>query len=155
MERSYPARRDLPVDGDPGELASLLRCLRCDRPLSLKRPAKHELPTALKCATCGASYPVTDGTARMLGDERAGASAANGHAALVQRRTAQSFAYEWRHFGQPRAHWRQNFLGYLQPHQPEWFAGKRVLDVGTGSGRHSSQAHELGASVVAVDVGEA
>jgi SAM-dependent methyltransferase len=33
--------------------------------------------------------------------------------------------------------------------------GKRILDVGTGSGRHARQAAELGADVVAVDLGQA
>jgi ubiquinone/menaquinone biosynthesis C-methylase UbiE len=43
----------------------------------------------------------------------------------------------------------------MQPHDAEWFAGKRVLDVGTGSGRHSREAAMLGSEVVAVDLGRA
>lgn len=73
----------------------------------------------------------------------------------LRERTAKSFAYEWERFGDLRPEWRQNFVDYLRPLSPQWLKGKRVLDVGTGSGRHSRQAAELGAEVVAVDVGDA
>jgi 2-polyprenyl-3-methyl-5-hydroxy-6-metoxy-1,4-benzoquinol methylase len=73
----------------------------------------------------------------------------------VKARTADSFAYEWKHFGGLREEWEQNFKGYLQPLSEDWFAGKRVLDVGTGSGRHSHRAAMLGAEVVACDLGDA
>ncbi|MHB1808616.1 MAG: class I SAM-dependent methyltransferase [Solirubrobacteraceae bacterium] len=39
------------------------------------------------------------------------------------------------------------------PHSPESFEGRLLLDVGTGSGRHAFHAAELGARVVAVDIG--
>ena len=39
--------------------------------------------------------------------------------ALVKQQTADSFAYEWSHFGQPRSEWDRNFRDYLQPHSPE------------------------------------
>jgi ubiquinone/menaquinone biosynthesis C-methylase UbiE len=73
----------------------------------------------------------------------------------VRNRTAESFAYEWQRFGDLRPEWRRNFVDYLRPLAPEWLNGKRVLDVGTGSGRHARQAAELGAEVVAVDIGDA
>ncbi|HET9719233.1 MAG TPA: class I SAM-dependent methyltransferase [Solirubrobacteraceae bacterium] len=71
----------------------------------------------------------------------------------VRQDTADSFAYEWDHFGQLREEWRKNFLDYMQPHPPGYFAGRPVLDVGAGSGRHSFHAAELGARVIAVDLG--
>lgn len=71
----------------------------------------------------------------------------------VKQRTAESFAYEWQRFGALRDQWRKNFTDYMQPHSPESFAGRLVLDVGTGSGRHAFHAAELGARVVAVDIG--
>jgi 2-polyprenyl-3-methyl-5-hydroxy-6-metoxy-1,4-benzoquinol methylase len=73
----------------------------------------------------------------------------------TRRRTASSFAYEWEHFGALRPEWERNFLDYFKPHAPSWFAGRNVLDVGAGSGRHSLQAFRLGAHVAAVDVGDA
>jgi SAM-dependent methyltransferase len=42
----------------------------------------------------------------------------------------------------------------MRPHSPESLAGRRLLDVGTGSGRHARVAAELGADVIAVDVGD-
>jgi SAM-dependent methyltransferase len=73
----------------------------------------------------------------------------------VKSATADSFAYEWEHFGGLRPEWQHNFRGYLQPLEPEALAGRLVLDVGAGSGRHSHQAARFGAQVVAVDVGSA
>ena len=72
---------------------------------------------------------------------------------LVKQQTADSFAYEWSHFGQPRSEWDRNFREYLQPHSPEQLRGRTVIDVGAGSGRHSRQASYHGAQVVAVDLG--
>jgi SAM-dependent methyltransferase len=73
--------------------------------------------------------------------------------AATRRRTGESFGYEWEHFGQLRPEWRMNFLGYMQPHAPEFFDGIKVLDVGTGSGRHATEAAALGSRVAAVDIG--
>ena len=73
--------------------------------------------------------------------------------ARVKQQTADSFAYEWSHFGQPRSEWDRNFRDYLQPHSPEQLRGRTVIDVGAGSGRHSRQASYHGAQVVAVDLG--
>jgi SAM-dependent methyltransferase len=75
--------------------------------------------------------------------------------AAVKARTAETFAHEWEHFGRLREEWGLNFRGYVQPLSEDWFAGKLVLDVGTGSGRHSHQAAMLGADVVACDLGDA
>ena len=73
--------------------------------------------------------------------------------ASVKQRTANSFAYEWSHFGQARSEWDRNFRDYLQPHSPESLRGRTIIDVGAGSGRHSRQASFHGARVVAVDIG--
>ena len=96
------------------------------------------------CRECGAVYPIVDGTVRMVSPGRAS----------CRSRTAESFAYEWRHFGQARPEWQRNFRDYLRPHTPEDLAGRTMLDVGAGSGRHSAQAAAAGANVVAVDLGD-
>jgi SAM-dependent methyltransferase len=75
--------------------------------------------------------------------------------AEARRRTAESFAYEWEHFGELREEWERNFRDYIRPHDPESLKDLLVLDVGTGSGRHSYEAHRFGAKVIAVDVGDA
>ena len=128
-----------------------LRCPVCQGVLS--REAE-----ALQCATCGELFPVTAGIPRMLAgamrEALAGQVANNG---VDARRvaTAQSFGYEWTHFAEMRAEWEQNFLDYMAPHGPEFFCGKRVLDAGSGSGRHAYYSAHFGAEVWAVDLGVA
>jgi SAM-dependent methyltransferase len=156
-------------------LVALLKCLECGGATQLNElaesPGYPELgPDGwLTCTDCGERYPVIAGTARMLDREgRARLAAAYPRAAIdlpvrtgeesadrsVRQKTAESFAYEWEHFGRPRPEWRQNFIDYMRPHEPEWVAGKLVLDVGAGSGRHSAQALTFGAKVIALDLGE-
>ena len=157
-------------------LVELLRCIECGAPVKIKEiaagPGYQELgPDGwLECTSCGERYPVIGGTPRMLdrtarAELRAsypataielpppGAEAVKNGSSSIMQRTADSFAYEWRHFGRPRAEWQQNFVGYMRPHGPGFFRDKLVLDVGTGSGRHSAQAAALNARVVAVDLG--
>jgi glycosyltransferase involved in cell wall biosynthesis/SAM-dependent methyltransferase/uncharacterized protein YbaR (Trm112 family) len=155
-------------------LLAVLKCLECKGSVEVVKIAdRASYPDLgpdgwLECMSCGERYPVIGGTPRMLDRERllrlvedypAAAStldldrgsAANG--SIWSSPTAESFAYEWTHFGRLRSEWRKNFLDYLQPHSAESLSGKLVLDVGAGSGRHSAQAAALGARVIAVDVG--
>jgi SAM-dependent methyltransferase/uncharacterized protein YbaR (Trm112 family) len=156
-------------------LVSLLRCLECGAPVEVAeiaaRPGYPELgPDGwLRCSECGERYPMIGGTPRMLSraerrrltdsyplagvvlDASLGARPRRGTS--IAERTDESFAYEWERFGAFRPEWHKNFLDYMRPHGPEFFAGKLVLDVGAGSGRHSRQAAMLGARVVAVDRG--
>lgn len=73
--------------------------------------------------------------------------------AAIARRTADSFSYEWERFGGLRDEWKRNFVDYMRPHAPESLAGRSLLDVGAGSGRHSFHAARAGAQVTAVDLG--
>jgi SAM-dependent methyltransferase/GT2 family glycosyltransferase len=123
----------------------------------------------LACGACGHRYPIIAGTPRML-DAEAQLRLATEYpdaaieitrpaiqdpsATSVRQRTAESFAYEWSHFGDLRPEWRKNFVDYLRPHTPESLGSLLVLDVGAGSGRHSAQAADHGARVVAVDLGQ-
>jgi SAM-dependent methyltransferase/uncharacterized protein YbaR (Trm112 family) len=159
-------------------LVDHLRCLECRgalRVVELASPGAYPdlgPDGRLECSVCGSRYPVIGGTPRILSAtllaelrrrypraRRAlqdGPNATcNGAAELaLKRRTAASFAYEWKRFGMLRDEWRKNFLDYMRPLSPDWFADKLVLDVGTGSGRHSYWASRLGARVAAVDLGE-
>jgi SAM-dependent methyltransferase/glycosyltransferase involved in cell wall biosynthesis/uncharacterized protein YbaR (Trm112 family) len=119
---------------------------------------------ALVCQECGEPYPVLRGTprllrrdllGRLLPEAVAGAAGALDREAEAKLRTAASFSYEWRRFHRLRDEWERNFLEYMQPRGPEFFAGKRVLDAGCGSGRHAFYAAEFGAEVVAVDLSDA
>ena len=134
-----------------GQAAHLLRCLACASTLDFEStgPASGRPEGELACTGGEARYPVVNGTARMLGDD-----ARPSDESAITRRTAESFAYEWENFGDMREEWVENFADYIRPHTPESLAGKTVLDVGAGSGRHSSQAAADGACVVAADLGD-
>lgn len=160
-----------------GERAAELRCLACMGRLELvfvsDRPGYPELGPdgILACSGCLARYPIIAGTPRMLSAEHRGLMEARyplsaevfeaGHRpaakpageAAVKQRTADSFAYEWEQFGRLRDEWARNFADYMRPHAPESLAGRTILDVGAGSGRHSFHAALAGAKVVAVDLG--
>jgi len=125
------------------EHARRLRCLRCAGALAVASA------DTLECPECCARYPVVDGTPRMLAPD-----ARPPEEAAVAQRTADSFAYEWARFGDLREEWAKNFADYMRPHTPQSLAGKTILDVGAGSGRHSFQAAAAGAQVVAVDLGD-
>lgn len=163
----------------PSELLALLRCLECAGTLELSAVcAVAGYPDLgsdghLTCTRCGERFPVVAGTVRMLDREQRsrlwthyprcapalrGAGipwppSSDARSDDVRQRTADSFAYEWEQFGELRTQWRQNFIDYMAPHSPGSFAGRLVLDVGTGSGRHAVHAAALGAQVVAVDLG--
>jgi 2-polyprenyl-3-methyl-5-hydroxy-6-metoxy-1,4-benzoquinol methylase/uncharacterized protein YbaR (Trm112 family) len=163
-----------------GDQAAKLRCLACAGRLQLvfvaERPGYPDLGPdgTLACTGCADRYPIVAGTARMLMHEHRhalhaaypradavlgsvdrpdGDGPADGDAAVKQR-TAKSFAYEWQQFGGLREEWAQNFADYMRPHDPADLAGREVLDVGAGSGRHSFHAARAGAHVIAVDLGQ-
>jgi SAM-dependent methyltransferase len=109
----------------------------------------------LRRRECAREYPIVAGSPVMLRRVPSEHGVQADPEADVRRRTAESFAYEWEHFGELRRESERNFREYIRPHEPASLKGSLVLDVGTGSGRHSYEAHRLGARVVAVDVGEA
>jgi SAM-dependent methyltransferase len=158
-------------------LVGLLRCLQCRSALQpVELASQGGYPDLgpdgrLECSACGSKYPVIGGTPRMLRapllaelkhryprarcalEDRRREASEDAPELAVKRDTAASFAYEWKRFGVLRDEWRKNFLDYMRPLAPDWFAGKLLLDVGTGSGRHSYWASQLGARVAAVDLG--
>jgi SAM-dependent methyltransferase len=141
--QSAPGAAPAGLDGLPA-LASMLRCLRCGAALT------GDGAEAARCTGCAAIYPVASGTVRMLAGEDAPAAER-----ALKAATAESFAYEWEHFGGTREEWDRNFRDYVRPFEPAWFAGRLVLDAGAGSGRHSREAARQGARVVATDLGDA
>jgi SAM-dependent methyltransferase/uncharacterized protein YbaR (Trm112 family) len=143
------------VAADPSSLRealALLRCLDCRRSLQLQGSDGAD-SVRLACTGCAREYPIVGGTPALLRHDALASSL--GAEAELRRRTAESFAYEWEHFGELRPEWELNFRQYMRPHKPEWFRDLLVLDVGAGSGRHSYEALRLGARVIAVDVGDA
>jgi SAM-dependent methyltransferase len=100
----------------------------------------------LRCAGCGARYPIIRGIPRMVPAEVGAAAAA----------TAERFGYEWTRFAEIRPEYREQFLGWIAPVGPEAFAGLRVVDGGCGKGRHLRLAAEFGAEdVIGIDLGPA
>ena len=72
-----------------------------------------------------------------------------------QAKTALSFGYEWNRFHEMYEEWEKQFLDYMQPHGPEFFKGKKVLDAGCGSGRFAYYAGKYAREVWAIDLGPA
>ncbi len=70
----------------------------------------------------------------------------------LKERTTSSFGFEWTKFSDVFAEYEANFLGYIDPIDKDFFAGKLVLDAGCGAGRHAYFAAKYGAKVVAFDI---
>jgi len=130
------------------QAASVLRCCGCQGALSAE-------DQALRCTICSEKYPIRDGIPRLVPRNVRDLleSASNGTAEDTSIATALSFAFEWSRFPEMYACWEQNFLSYVAPHTPDYFAGKRVLDAGCGTGRHAFYASRFGADVWAIDLG--
>jgi len=99
----------------------------------------------VRCGSCGAFYPVVDGVPRFLGDLPADA-----------RQVQRVFDFEHRRF---RDSWYTRFEPrlvdlFLKDCElaRDFFAGKRVLDAGCGSGRWTYALAHLGADVAAFDL---
>jgi hypothetical protein len=97
----------------------------------------------LECEACKLSFPIKDGIPRMVLPELRKALAGEGSVTgtdAKQVETALSFGYEWQRFSEMYDEWERQFLDYMQPHGPEFFRGKKVLDAGCGSGRFAYYA---------------
>jgi SAM-dependent methyltransferase/uncharacterized protein YbaR (Trm112 family) len=138
----------------------------------------------LDCA-CGASYAVIGGIPRLLPptlqsmlwemhpeffrtygeqlpkallpDESKGSGKpVEDSATKAQRDTARSFGYEWQAFSEMLSDYESNFRWYFERFAPHSFEGKRILDAGCGTGRHTFHMARSGAGeVVAMDFSQA
>jgi len=99
------------------------------------------------------SYPLIDGIPQLLEEKQ---PAAPPSFIEHQKKTADSFAYEWNTIYQENPFEKQNFLHFLSPFVKESdLKDKLLLDIGCGSGRFTKQAALSGAKVViATDVGD-
>lgn len=142
----------------PSEFLNELLCPECGGSLLANWSGGED---CLSCEGCASIFPVVDGIPRLLvrsmREALAGRRVVGVGAGVDARKvaTAESFGYEWNRFSEMRDEWERNFLEYMQPRGPEFFRGKRVLDAGCGSGRHSFYAARFGADVWAVDLGPA
>jgi SAM-dependent methyltransferase len=116
------------------DLLDILCCPDCRAPLSLETES-------LRCTACGKTYPIVNGVPRFVPAEN----------------YASSFGFQWNRF--PRTQLDSETGVPISSDrffaQSGWSAaelrGKRVLDVGCGSGRFAEVTLATGARVVAVD----
>src|SRR2546425_1900945 len=138
------------------QLLETLRCPRCHGGLTWSVHAGDT--RQLLCEECKEAFPIIAGIPRMLlsplREALLGKGVAKG-ADAIQVETALSFGFEWSRFPEIYEEWNQSFLNYMQPHGPEFFRGKKVLDAGCGNGRFAYYAARYGAEVWAIDLGPA
>src|SRR5213595_882773 len=135
------------------KLIATLRCPNCGGELS------HATgDTSLACEPCSLDFPIVNGVPRMLLPAmREALSSKDSQSDFDKRQaeTALSFGYEWTRFPEMYREWHESFLKYMQPHGPDFFRGKKVLDAGCGNGRFAYYAAKYGAEVWAIDLGSA
>lgn len=92
-------------------------------------------------------FPIVRGVPRFANLEDVAADKAD---------TAAQFGWQWTHFTQADERYAEQFLGWIGPVRPEFFAGKVVLEGGCGKGRHTQLAAGWGArDVIGVDLSDA
>lgn len=75
---------------------------------------------------------------------------------IHQKKTGESFAYEWKYIYRENNYEKQNFFHFLSPYLEEKsLKGKLTVDIGCGSGRFTKQAALAGAQIsYGTDLGE-
>jgi SAM-dependent methyltransferase/uncharacterized protein YbaR (Trm112 family) len=140
------------------ELTETLRCPACVGRLRPAGDSESGPQVPLVCSDCGEEFPVIRSIPRLLLSPFREALLGNGTAGgkdEPQLQTALSFGFEWTRFPEMYDEWGRSFLEYMQPHLPEFFRGKKILDAGCGNGRFAHYAAKYGAEVWAMDLGPA
>lgn len=133
------------------KLLDLLACPECGGDVFLSSATKREemeiIEGVLSCKNCAQEYKITRGVPRFADLSKIEQDKAD---------TAENFGWQWTHFTQEDAKYNEQFLGWLKPVKPEFFAGKIVLEGGCGKGRHTKLAAEWGAKeIVGIDLSAA
>ncbi len=124
----------------------------------MDKHAKDDGDPFFECALCKQQFPVINSVPRLLLPPLREALLGEGSASETddrQVKTARSFGYEWTRFPEMYEEWERSFLNYMQPHDADFFRGKKVLDAGCGNGRFAYYAAKYGAEVWAIDLGPA
>jgi len=75
---------------------------------------------------------------------------------IRQSRHRRKFGWQWTHFTQADERYAEQFLAWIAPVRPEFFANKVMLEGGCGKGRHTQLAASWGArEVIGIDLSEA
>lgn len=158
-------------------LLDILACPDCLSPLELskfKETREHPaeiLEGALLCENCASTYPVIDAIPRFVPNiMEATPDFSKRHPQLYELSnkknsesrkfrelhadTQERFGFEWMNYPGALPEDKEIFLSETQIAEEEW-QGKRVLDAGCGMGRYSRIAHELGATVISLDLSPA
>jgi SAM-dependent methyltransferase len=130
------------------KLLDLLACPACGGDILLAYASRYEdkeiIEAVLSCRKCEREYKVVRGVPRFADLSKIEHEKAE---------TAENFGWQWTHFTQENEQYAEQFLGWLQPVKPDFFAGKIVLEGGCGKGRHTTLAAGWGAEeVVGVDL---
>lgn len=130
-------------------LLQYIGCPHCRSGLQLEayhRGGDEILEASLKCQVCEQKYLVHNGVPRLLPPE----------ISPEKQATAAAFGWEWTRYVEMHPQYEEQFRGWIHPLQPEFFAGKIVLDAGCGIGRHMHFAAAYGAhEVIGMDLSAA
>lgn len=133
------------------KLLKLLACPVCGGDILLAYASKYEkkeiIEAVLSCKKCEREYKVVRGVPRFAELDKIEQDKAD---------TAENFGWQWNKFTQVDKKYAEQFLGWLQPVEKEFFAGKIILEGGCGKGRHTMLAHEWGVKeIVGIDLSSA
>ncbi len=133
------------------KLLELLACPACGGDILLAYASKYEdreiIEAVLTCKKCEREYKVVRGVPRFATLDKIEQDKAE---------TAENFGWQWTHFTQEDKKYAEQFLGWIQPVKPEFFAGKIILEGGCGKGRHTTLAANWGAKeIVGIDLSAA
>jgi len=100
----------------------------------------------LECMGCHRRYPIRGGIPRLILPEKLSSQ---------EKKTQESFGYEWQKFKYDLDLWDEEFLRYTHPVGKDFYANKLGLDAGCGYGRYTRSALQFGAEVVGLDISPA
>ena len=129
------------------KLLAYLVCPACGQGLSVSVTDAQDneiLEGTLTCAGCHRSFAIARGVPRFADLEEVDSD---------KQATAEGFGWQWTHFVQEDKRYAEQFLGWIKPVTPEFFAGKVVLEGGCGKGRHTQLAAAWGArDIIGIDL---